>query len=268
MYKSIPLFRTALLDINKDWSLDRIIEYTADVKKWVDENYSQSTRITLFSNLRKQIEKVFTKQSDEYKHMRVLAMTDEERKSRETIAAQRINDKNSNLIILKLVDFKKIALKIYNLPALARDILFCCIFSGARTIEILSNKFKFENSDKKDHIKQIGASKSKHSITIEKPLFTTYKSFMNILKRVRDNVDQSLTNIELNQKYGKMLANIIDTLDIDYITKVHDLRRIYAAIAYYKYGKNIKTQQLYYSEILGHDGTGSAQNYSQFVFKD
>ena len=266
LYKSIPLFRSALLDIDKNWTYDEIVKYTADVKKW-GESYAVTTKITLFSNLRKRIEAVFGKNSDEYRHMRLLAMTEEERKTRDRITAENLVNANSNLIILKVSDFNNLIDKIGELPSLVRDILYCCMLSGARTIEIISDKFKFEKSNKDGYIVQIGASKTKNEIKIDKPLFTTYKSFNTRLQRVRGAVDQSLSNIELNQKYGKILVNGIKKLDIDYIKKPHDLRRVYAAIAYYRFGKYKKSQQQYYSEILGHSTTGSAQHYTQFVFR-
>lgn len=267
LYKSIPQFRSALLDIDRTWDLNKIINFTKEAKEWIEQNYSITTKITLFSNLRKQIEKVFSKDSDEYRHMRILAMTMDERKTRDRITAERISEKNSNLTHISVNDYNNLIDKINTLPSLPRDILYCAIFSGARTVEILSNKFSFKKSDKKNHIIQIGASKTKNEIEIVKPLFTKFKTFKSMLERVRSNVDQTLSNIELNQKYGKMLANAVDKLDMKIIKKPHDLRRIYAAVAFYKYAKYTKTQQQYYSEILGHDSTNSAQHYTQYIFR-
>lgn len=247
-------------------NLEQFKEFVDNLKSIAEDKYKLNTRLVLYSFMRTRTKERFGGNSPQYEYLKKIAMTADERKGQEVKNNENVRESNTNVIKFNQDDLNKLMSDIMYHEDLYSKILFCQLVSGARTIEILSNKYKFSPSDKVSYIKQETA---KQTVSVDKPLIIldSYANFMKYLKEVRSQVDQTKTNNEMNQKYASSLKYRIRQINNPLLKKSHNARSIYVAVSHKKHAPNTTLAQ-HVINVLGHTGSDSVRNYSGYVFNN
>ena len=154
--------------------------------------------------------------------------------------------------------------------------------TGARLIEILNPKVSQFTQESKYMIKQSGVAKDKSGSPtnpVKPSLFNTSEKTIQLINNIREQIPNEtleLSNEKITDKYNKSLNNRLRkiTKDIlkfpeDKTIHFHDLRRIYANVAFETYGKETKQSYMgYIKSILGHHTLSSVKNYSSIKIKE
>ena len=236
-------------------------DFVQKVKDVVEKNYSINTKFSIYSYMRCQTAKHFGIDSDNYRYLKIIARTAEEKKDIENREIERLNDINNKVITFTNNDFNKLIKSLKTDNSIASKILLVMATTGARMVEVLSNKYEFSRVDK-DYIRQTTAKKTK---VIVKPLLRIKTNILNeLLADIRSNVNQKLTNIDLNQKYGSVIKHRIKMLNNPLVPKSHALRSIYVAYVINNFPNPKKSDAQYTLDLLGHKTSGSLLNYSTY----
>ena len=234
--------------------------FVDNLKEIVESKYKPNSRFALYSYLRTRTKTKFGEYSPEYKYLKVIAMTPDERSEKKEINRINVSTKNSDVKKFSEAEFKSLKSSIIAPNDLYAKILYLQLVSGARSIEILSNKYIFSKSTKAGYIKQTTAKQEIKEI--ERSLLIPYKDFEIMLNLVRTQIDQTKSNVDLNLKYASSLKNRIKKINNPLLTKAHDLRSIYVAYTHKLHPNKTITQHVI--DILAHSGEGSTLNYSHY----
>jgi hypothetical protein len=132
---------------------------------------------------------------------------------------------------------------------------YLALATGRRNTEILKS-LEIVNKDNKWWYKGV-AKKGADDIMIEAfSLDTDFKFLQQLLSRLRKDIDTSkMTNKQVNSKYSHVFNRSLKRLTgTDYT--FHDLREIYAEVAYIKHGRDNGTEREemdFKAKILGHE---------------
>jgi hypothetical protein len=248
-----------LLESN-DTTINEFESFVNNLKILVESKYKPNSRFALYSYLRTRTKIKFGEYSPQFKYLKVIAMTPEERSEKKEINRFNVSAKNSDIKKFTEADFKELKASIIAPNDLYSKILYLQLASGARSIEILSNRYVFSKSKKSGYVKQKTAKQDIKEI--ERPLLILYKDFEIMLNLVRNQIDQTKNNVELNLKYSSSLKNRIKKINHALVKKTHDLRSLYVAYTHKLFPNKTITQHVI--DILGHMGEGSTLNYSHY----
>ena len=196
-------------------------------------------------------------------------------------AEAKVTEKNRNVLHIPLEKVEKFYdLFCYkNSPDLIDNIITVQATMGLRLIEALSsNVSNFTIVPKSDMIEQKGTAKllkNKYSIddkvVTKRPVKITPNMFMARLKLVRAETDKylDLTNIKMREKYNSKVNDRIqqylreaDIPKHNELKSSHGMRRIYISYAYSLRNEPNMTLHQFIKENLGHESSGSTQNYN------
>ena len=196
-------------------------------------------------------------------------------------AEAKVTEKNRNVLHIPLEKVEKFYdLFCYkNSPDLIDNIITVQATMGLRLIEALSsNVSNFKIVPKSDMIEQKGTAKllkNKYSIddkvVTKRPVKITPNMFMDRLKLVRAETDKylDLTNIKMREKYNSKVNDRIqqylreaDIPKHNELKSSHGMRRIYVSYAYSLRNEPNMTLHQFIKENLGHESSGSTQNYN------
>ena len=196
-------------------------------------------------------------------------------------AEAKVTEKNRNVLHIPLEKVEKFYdLFCYkNSPDLIDNIFTVQATMGLRLIEALSsNVSNFKIVPKSDMIEQKGTAKllkNKYSIddkvVTKRPVKITPNMFMDRLKLVRAETDKylDLTNIKMREKYNSKVNDRIqqylreaDIPKHNELKSSHGMRRIYVSYAYSLRNEPNMTLHQFIKENLGHESSGSTQNYN------
>jgi hypothetical protein len=257
---SIAAIKLAVRDQMDNESFDDFKAFVAKLKTAASTGYAINTKFSLFSYMRTETKKKYGITSDQYKYLTIISRTDDEKKEIDTNESKRISDINNNIKTFTDKEFKKIYDDLIGGDT-ASKILALMSITGARMIEIISDKYTFTRVDG-DYIKQTAAKGTK---TVVKPLLRiNFNDFNMLLNQIRSTVDQTLTNIQLNSKYASMVKNRLKVLGNALVNKSHALRSIYVAFVVRHFPNVKKSDEQYKIDLLGHIGSGSILNYSTY----
>jgi disulfide oxidoreductase YuzD len=244
-----------------DPSIDDFKKFTQLLKDAAEVGYAPNTKFTIYSFMRTHTKRKYTADSDQYRHLIVLAKTPDEKKEIAANEATRLKDKNSNITTFTNGEFNSLRRAFAKGEDVGSQILHLMLLTGARTVEILSDKYKFSNVDK-HYIKQDTAKSTK---AIVKPLLgLKFSQFNILLEQLRAKVDQKLSNVELNQKYASVVKNRLDHIKNKLVPKSHSLRSIYTAYVIRNFPSEKISREQYTINLLGHNTSGSLLNYTSY----
>ena len=195
------------------------------------------------------------------------------RKDRE-IYNQKVNEKNKNKRVFDKQQIFSIMDKIKNLeaPNYIDLAIGCCLASGSRIGEVLSFA-EYSKSKEPHYILQKGILKSKSRTEIVKPVVHyTVEEFLSLHKKLRNMVlndirkiqKGDMTHYDFSQTMNSKINTRIGKYFNDKSVNSHDLRKIYASLAYDIYADKSKvSESSFLSEILGHqEGSSVHRSYS------
>jgi hypothetical protein len=247
--------------LESDPSIDDFKKFTKLLKDTVEVSYSQNTKFSIYSFMRTHTKNKYSIDSDQYKHLIILAKSETEKKEISDAEELRLTYKNNNIQTFTNSEFNKLRRTFADGTDTGSEILHLMLITGARTVEILSDEYKF-TSIGKEYIRQDTAKSTK---AIVKPLLgLRFSQFNILLEKLRKKVDQKLNNIELNQKYASVVKNRLDHIKNKLAPKSHSLRSIYIAYVIRNYPAVKKSETQYIMELLGHNSAGSLLNYSTY----
>jgi hypothetical protein len=231
-----------------------------------------NSKAMLHSFVRKLVKEKYGDVSKQYGYMRVFSMTVNEKNERSDMSSAIVNSRNESQITIttdQITQFKNsLITETFNLP---NSIILAQLCSGCRLIEILSDKFQFIRSEKKNNIIQSDVAKNKTESPrpVDKPvLFVKPREFIKLVRliRLKMTTKENDTNVILNNRYSKKVNAIVkanaNEFGLTGITTSHDLRRIYANLSFKNLAPANMSLQVWVSRVLGHDNTNSAINYT------
>jgi hypothetical protein len=259
MLDSMANIKLAIVEQMADTDLNGFKAFV-EILKMASMRYSPNSRFSLYSYMRTQTKKKFTENSDQYRHLKILARSDAEKKTILDAEATRLSDINSNIVNFTNEDYNKLykSLQTQDLPS---QILLAMLVSGARMIEVISDEYEFAKTTK-GYISQNTAKTTKNVV---KPLLTMQNNdFQMLLTRIREQVPQDKTNIELNTLMAGKIKYRIKVLKNRLLKKSHNMRSIYVAYVIKNYPNSKKSDAQYILQLLGHQTSGSLLNYSTY----
>jgi hypothetical protein len=259
---SIKAVKTEIIRIlASDPSLDEFKAFTKLIKETSETLFAPNTRFSIFSYMRTQTKKKYTVDSDQYRHLTVLAKTAADKKLIADNEATRLKDKNSDITTFTNTEFNTLKKTFSGGKDMGSEILHLMLLTGARTVEILSDKYEFTGVAK-DYIRQSTAKSTK---AIVKPLIgLKFSQFNELLGKLRAKVNQNLSNVELNQKYASVVKNRLKQINNRLAPKSHSLRSIYVAYVIHNFPSKTISDAQYAINLLGHHTSGSLLNYSTY----
>ena len=283
-----PAFNTKKVSINE------FIPFIKGIAKMLDANIDINTNMDTYLKAKlfikahlSEFHKVDTEKRD-HSNLYVKAWYDAglyvlkpEFKIKRLNAEAKVTEKNRNVLHIPLEKVEKFYdLFCYkNSPDLIDNIITVQATMGLRLIEALSsNVSNFTIVPKSDMIEQKGTAKllkNKYSIddkvVTKRPVKITPNMFMDRLKLVRAETDKylDLTNIKMREKYNSKVNDRIqqylreaDIPKHNELKSSHGMRRIYVAYAYSLRNSPNMTLHQFIKENLGHESSGSTQNYN------
>jgi hypothetical protein len=247
--------------LDSDPSIDDFKKFTQLLKDTAQIGYLPNTRFALYSFFRTHTRRKYTTNSDQYRYLTVLAKTASEKKEIANAEELRLKDKNSNITTFTNTEFNKLKRQFANAKDMGSEILHLMLLTGARTVEILSDKYTFTGVAP-DYIRQLTAKSTK---AIVKPLIgLKFSQFNILLTQLRAKVDQTLDNVALNQKYGSVVKNRLDHIKNRLVPKSHSLRSIYVAYVIKNFPSEKISNEQYAINLLGHHTSASLLNYTSY----
>jgi hypothetical protein len=257
---SMANIKLAIVEAMNDTDLESFKAFV-EILKLASMRYSPNSRFSLYSYMRTQTKKAFTENSDQYRHLTILARSDDEKQAIIKAEAIRLNDINNNITNFTNEEFNQLyksLSKTYDLPS---QILLAMLVSGARMIEIASDEYEFAKTTK-GYISQNTAKTTKNVV---KPLLTMQNNDFNmLLTRIREQISQGKSNIELNTLLAGKVKYRITTLKNRILKKSHNMRSIYVAYVIKNYPNSKKSNERYIMDLLGHQTSGSLLNYTTY----
>lgn len=242
------------------------------IRSMADSNIPNiNTRLKLYGGIRADVKARFGYGTPQMLALKQLALDPEERKGIAATELKRVTAANENVKIFTKSDVEKLRTAIGTLNnEFDKAVLRTMLATGGRLIEVLSDEFKISKSPMEGHIVQSSGAKSKNPQPITKPLVTeSYEKLNADLSVIRKNIliYDSDTNETISNRYSARINYALTRLRVPNIDRSHDLRRLYAAIAYKLHGRATSSEAVYYARILGHVDTQSALYYSTFRYK-
>jgi disulfide oxidoreductase YuzD len=256
---SMSNIKSAIVESMNDPNVDNFKAFV-EILKMASMRYSPNSRFSLYSYMRTQTKKKFTENSDQYRYLKILARSEAEKKAIVEAETARLSDINNNITTFTNEEFNKLyrSLQTQDLPS---QILLAMLVSGARMIEIISDEYKF-NKTSNGYISQNTAKTTKNVV---KPLLKmTNNDFQMLLTRIRGQVPQNKSNIELNTLLAGKIKYKITTLKNRILKKSHNMRSIYVAYVIKNYPNEKKSDERYIMDLLGHQTSGSLLNYTTY----
>lgn len=198
-------------------------------------------------------------------------------------AEKKAEKNNQETIQLSSQNILKLVNNIKNSTSWNDMVITTGLTTGARLIEILNPKVSQFTQESKYMIKQSGVAKDKSGSPtnpIKPSLFNTSEKTIQLINNIREQIPREtleLSNEKITEKYNKSLNNRLRKITKDVLNfsedrtiHFHDLRKIYANVAYETYGKNETKQSYmgYVKSILGHHTLSSVKNYSSIKIKE
>jgi len=239
----------AQLSINTEWAM-RFLRLSTDSLNTL------STRLTA-------IKKALVKLHGEQYRAQIwkeIFMKKSEMQRKISNDAKALTTRLKNKQVFKAADITKLLFKVRSSFNIYDQVILIQLSTGRRFIEVLSARYPIpEFKNKKLVFTELAKQDVKHAVNA--PLFhIKYPELVKVWKAVREQIDQSLTNVEisdkLNGQYNKRLEMRLPG------ARSNVLRRLYAANAVKKKKRGADTA-LTINQALGHhpDNLTSQLNY-------
>jgi hypothetical protein len=254
--------------INNDSNFKTLTELFGVINKLIPSIVSWTLAKDLFYQLRMTVVEKYGKDSPEHKKtfekMRLpKAVYDQQREEYTRQVVAKNNDKKQ----FDGAVIKSIVLLIAQQTDLIDKLILLQLSCGARIGELIYSS-DFKDARNKNTVRQSGILKTKHiDLVVDKPILYMGKaSFLQLFRAVR--AELKITGNDTKDGGTKLNSTInarVKHLFKDDSMISHDLRRLYANIAYNIFANTKKTSECaYIASILGHDplDIGTSKSYT------
>ena len=242
------------------WSNATIIRSTMKiVKKIIKILYPNlSSRLGVFYKLREFIKLKFTHDTALIKTTsKLFDLDNEERKTLIRENENALESRLNNPLEISELKIKRLAFELISTKSVTKNIWLCALSIGSRLVEILKTS-TFEKSKEANIIRVCGLAKNKTGSNkcVERPLlFIAPDDFLQRIAWIREQIADKNDS----SNYARQLSLLTKRLLGDEF-HFHDLRRIYASLAYKYYGKGM-LQNIFIKHILGHENVNTSLHY-------
>lgn len=167
---------------------------------------------------------------------------------------KKVAEKNHNPVQYDFTQIKDIVMDIYESDDVAALGVLLQLCSGGRIGEILYRSTFEKVKEQPHYIKQVGILKSKTLTEVVKPiLFLSVSYFLRVFRGFRKCLaEKGITDAETSASLTSLINTRVKRLFNNSNVHSHDLRKIYADIAFQTFA-NKQKDTAYISSVLGHD---------------
>jgi len=220
-------------------------------RKVINERFGKTNEFTLLADKEFQLTKVESEVIDEKQE-------------------QALEDKHSNPLVFGTPDLIRKIAELRDSNSLESKVILVAMTTGARLIEIL-HQGKFEE-DSPPYIIVSGLAKRRHNKdgSVERPLLLIkYRELIDTIDQIRREVATRNTPPDKLSGYwdgriNRFLRRLFGRQDI----KLHDMRRVYAALSFKLYAPKDVSFNLWIKNVLGHESLGVSVAYQSIQLTD
>jgi len=219
-----------------------------------------STRDVFYTHIRNELKKQYPIKSPEY----ILCLDNmkikrEERKELQTNYVEKVKERNKNQIEYKQSELLDNIKKIASSNHIVDNFILGLVISGCRPCELMTKNTFEVHSDTEVKISNLAKKRgAKNQQTCIRPIIhLSSQEFMNIVNRVRNEIENTKN---FNKKVARRTEKIFNC-------NPSTLRKIYGNLAYQLFSNNNTNQNVFLSEILGHDPLDLQTSFSYSTLK-